>query len=80
MFGPAQKVRVHPGFAKALDLLEVDKNNILGLPGSRSGPKILLLLYFPFERHITGLCWQIRVSIHLLSKILFSCFRMLFRI
>jgi hypothetical protein len=36
--------------------------------------------YFPFERHITGLWWQIRVSIHLLSRILFSCFRMLFRI
>jgi hypothetical protein len=39
MFGPDQKVRVHPGFAKAFDLLEVDKNNILGLPGSRSGQK-----------------------------------------
>jgi hypothetical protein len=26
---------LHPGFAKAYDLLEVDKNNILGLPGSR---------------------------------------------
>ena len=38
MFSPEQRARgLHPGFAKAFDLLEVDKNNILGLPGSRSG-------------------------------------------
>jgi hypothetical protein len=37
MFSPEQRTRgLHPGFAKAFDLLEVDKNNILGLPGSRS--------------------------------------------
>ena len=35
MFSPSTKNRLHPGFAKAFDLLEVDKCNILGLPGSR---------------------------------------------
>jgi len=36
MFSPEAKVKLSPGFTKAFDLLEVDRNNILGLPGSRS--------------------------------------------
>jgi len=36
MFSPELKAKLNPGFAKAFDLLEVDRNNILGLPGSRS--------------------------------------------
>lgn len=36
MFSQEAKSRLSPGFSKVFDLLEVDKNNILGLPGSRS--------------------------------------------
>jgi len=36
MFGPDVKQKLHPGFVKAFDILEVDRNNILGLPGSRT--------------------------------------------
>ena len=36
LFGAEFKQKLHPGFAKAFDILEVDRNNILGLPGSRS--------------------------------------------
>ncbi|XP_023336728.1 exportin-5 [Eurytemora carolleeae] len=36
MFDPVMKSKLSPGFSKVFDLLEVDKNNILGLPGSRS--------------------------------------------
>ena len=36
LFGPDYKQKLHPGFVKAFDILEVDRNNILGLPGSRS--------------------------------------------
>jgi len=36
MFNPDCRSKLHPGFAKAFDLLEVDRNNMLGLPGSRS--------------------------------------------
>jgi len=36
MFSPALKVRLSPGFSRAFDLLEVDKDNILGIPGSRT--------------------------------------------
>ena len=36
MFGPDFKQKLHPGFIKAFDILEVDRNNILGLPGSRT--------------------------------------------
>jgi len=36
MFGTEMRHKLHPGFVKAFDMLEVDRNNILGLPGSRS--------------------------------------------
>jgi len=36
LFNPNTRNTLHPGFAKAFDMLEVDRNNILGLPGSRS--------------------------------------------
>jgi len=36
MFSQQVKERLHPGYLKAFDLMEADKNNILGLPGSRS--------------------------------------------
>jgi len=36
MFNPEMKGKLNPGFVKAFDLLEVDRNNMLGLPGSRS--------------------------------------------
>jgi len=36
MFSPQIKERLNPGYHKAFELLEADKNNILGLPGSRS--------------------------------------------
>ena len=36
MFGTEFKNKLNPGFVKAFDILEVDRNNILGLPGSRS--------------------------------------------
>ena len=36
MFGPDYKQKLHSGFVKAFDILEVDRNNILGLPGSRT--------------------------------------------
>jgi len=36
MFSDAYRARLNPGFAKAFDLLDVDKNNIFGLPGARS--------------------------------------------
>ena len=35
MFNPESRGKLNPGFAKAFDLLEVDRNNMLGLPGSR---------------------------------------------
>jgi hypothetical protein len=69
MFGPDQKARVHPGFAKAFDLLEVDKNNILGLPGSRSGQKS------PTTFPLTGIRYHwVLLALHLLqARSLFSC-------
>jgi len=36
MFNPECRAKLHPGFVKVFDLLEVDRNNMLGLPGSRS--------------------------------------------
>jgi len=35
LFSPEVKTKLDPGWAKALDILEADKNNVLGLPGSR---------------------------------------------
>ena len=35
LFHPDVKAKLDTGFNKAFDLLEVDKNNVLGLPGSR---------------------------------------------
>ena len=42
MFDPVMKSKLSPGFSKVFDLLEVDKNNILGLPGSRYTPFLSL--------------------------------------
>ena len=42
MFDPVIKSKLSPGFSKVFDLLEVDKNNILGLPGSRYTPFLSL--------------------------------------
>ena len=42
MFDPVMKSKLSSGFSKAFDLLEVDKNNILGLPGSRYTPLSLI--------------------------------------
>jgi len=36
MFGQELRHKLHSGYTKAFDILEVDRNNILGLPGSRS--------------------------------------------
>ena len=35
LFDPVMKSKLSQGFSKAFNLLDVDKNNILGLPGSR---------------------------------------------
>eukprot|EP00092_Neocalanus_flemingeri_P018049 GFUD01019534.1.p1 GENE.GFUD01019534.1~~GFUD01019534.1.p1 ORF type:complete len:1164 (-),score=281.09 GFUD01019534.1:284-3775(-) len=42
MFNSEMKSKLNPGFAKAFDLLEVDRNNMLGLPGSRSAKNELV--------------------------------------
>ena len=36
LFSQEFRSKLHPGFAKVYEMLEVDRNNILGLPGSRS--------------------------------------------
>jgi len=36
LFSPDVKNKIDPGLAKALDILDADKNNVLGLPGSRT--------------------------------------------
>ena len=36
MLGAEFRHKLHPGFVKAFDIVEVDRNNILGLPGSRT--------------------------------------------
>ena len=36
LFSQELRTKLHPGFTKVYEMLEVDRNNILGLPGSRS--------------------------------------------